>query len=80
MATKQVKKAEEPKQFKREIKGELIFKEVNPRQVQFDFDRNPEILSNRNLDLARDCVPGDFTHQDYTVTGEYVITVTVTKK
>lgn len=64
----------------KEIRGDLIFKEVNPRQVQFDFDDNNKILSNRNLDLSRDVCPGDFEHSECEVVATYFIKVQTIKK
>lgn len=60
---------------KKVIKGELIFKEVIPGQVKFDFDDNEKILSNRNLDVARNLVPGDFEHGTHRVSGTYHIEI-----
>ena len=64
----------------KKIEGELIFKEVNPTQVQFDFDKNKSILSNRNLDVARNLVPGDFDHEKHTVKAKYVIEIKTEEK
>jgi len=68
--------AKKKKEMVKKIEGELVFKEVTPSQVKFDFDKNEKILSNRNFDVARHLVPGDFEHGKHKVSATYFIEIT----
>jgi hypothetical protein len=70
----------EPKKNVEEIEGELIFKEVTPSKVKFDFDSNDKILSNRNFDVSRDLLPADFEHADHKVRATYLIVIETMEK
>ena len=72
------KKAKKP--IVKVIKGELIFKEVIAGQVKFDLDENPDILSNRNFDVARNLVPADFEHGTHRISGTYHIEIVTEEK
>lgn len=69
-----------PMAEKKVIKGELLFKEVTPTQVKFDFDSNNKILSNRNFDVVRKMVPADFEHGLHDVKATYLITIETMEK
>ena len=62
------------------LRGDLVFKEITPNQIKFDFDDNPKILTNRNLDLARELAPLDFEHEKYEIKATYYIEVVTTEK
>ena len=63
-----------------EIKGEIVFQDVDPYHARFEMGDNKNLLGARRIQCPVSVLPADFESARYEVTGEYVLTIRVKEK
>lgn len=62
------------------IKGELMFRNVDPLTCRFEMEDTGKIQSNLRLNFVRDLLPADFEDELYEVKGAFAFKIMVIPK
>lgn len=65
---------------RKEIKGEVLFKNLDPHVGRFELEPHKLLVSNRTFDLPASVFPSDFAPTQYEVTGTYKIEISIKRK
>jgi len=72
--------ATKKKEIKKEIKGEVFFKNIDAHLARLELEYHKLLVSNRRIDIPADVFPYDFELEKYEVKGSYSIRITITEK
>ena len=76
---KEIAVVKKPKEIVREIKGQLAFQRIGQGMATFKLV-SPDLFSNPLVQVPSTILPDDYEPSKYHVEGEFIYTITITKK